>query len=125
MEDSLSKIEEVSKNGLEASLLDAHNYWLRMRLFFNLIVGAAGTLATLLYAETFTTFDLLGILMWGFVANGLYSSGYSLESYVITQHPKVKFRNYRFLLFYIGTLLYSFVSFFYAQLYYSSFAIID
>jgi hypothetical protein len=115
MTDLLPQLDELSMSKLESSLLDAHSYWLKKRLIFNLIVGAVGLLAIILYAKVFTLFDLIGIVLWGFVANGLYSFGYVIESYMITKYPKVKFRNVRFLFFYVGTFLYSLVTFIYAQ----------
>ena len=118
MKDFLPQTDELTKKSLGDSLLASHDYWLQKRILFNFIVGAVGLLATILYAPIFTIFDLMGIFMWGFIANGLYSFGYVLESYMITNHPKIKFDGFRNLLFWTGTSLYSAVSFVFAYVYY-------
>lgn len=125
MTDPLPQVDELSKSKLESSLLDAHSYWLKKRLIFNLVVGGVGLLATINYAKVFTLFDFIGIVLWGFVANGLYSFGYVIESYMITKYPKVKFSNVRFLLFYVGTFIYSLVTVIYAQEYFLNYVAID
>ncbi len=118
MKNSLPQSDELIRKSAGDSLLKAHDYWSKKRIIFNLIVGAVGLLATILYASIFTIFDLMGILTWGFVANGLYSFGYSLESYIITNHPNVKFDHIRHLLFWTGTFLYCVVSFVFVYEYY-------
>ena len=118
MKDLLPKDEQLTKDVLGNSLLEAHAYWLKKRLIFNIIVGTVGLIATILYSQSLSIFDLMGILMWGLVANGLYSFGYAIESYIITKHPNIKFENIRGLLFWVGTLLYSVSSFLFAYEYY-------
>jgi hypothetical protein len=125
MTDFLPPVDELLNNRSESSLRDAHSYWLKKRIIFNLVVGAVGLIATIIYATVFTLFDFIGILLWAFVANGLYSFGYVIESFVITKYPKVKFNNARFMLFYVGTFMYSMVTFIYAQEYFSRFPVFD
>jgi hypothetical protein len=119
MTDILPEIDDASKNNPESTLLDAYKYWGKKRLLFNLIVGVTGVVAIFLYARTFSLLEFVDILIWGIVANGLFSFGYAFESYVIVKHPKANFKNIRFLLFYIGTFLYCLVTFILAQEYFT------
>ena len=109
--------EEDQAAGLK--LLAAHRYWSRKRILFNIIVGISGAISVLLFLGLdFTLFDLLGMILWGIVANGLFSIGYVLDSYIIS-HSKGErsLQDNRGILFWIGTIAYVIVGFLFVMVY--------
>jgi len=66
-------------------------------------------------------FDFLGIIMWGVVANGLYSFGYILESLIIVKtNGSRSLKQYRSLLFWVGTIAYVLVTIAFAYEYFAT-----
>lgn len=121
MNNSLPKNEELINTKLGKSLLEAHKYWTKKRLLFNMLVGVAGVVSIILFSKLLFLFDYIGILMWGMVANGLFSFGYVLECTIITNSNGLKnIVKYRNLLFWIGTLTYIFTTFSFAKEYFSN-----
>ncbi|MBO6515879.1 MAG: hypothetical protein JJ975_04940 [Bacteroidia bacterium] len=114
--------EEILDTGLEKknTLREAITWWESKRLIFNLIVGLVGGLATLIFMTHFGLFDLAGVLMWGVVANIMYSVGLVLEIWNYHYfNNRLTMTNWRWPLFVLGTVAYAIVSWIYAKLYYS------
>ncbi len=93
-------------------------WWERKRLLFNSIVGISGFLPILLSLQSISKIDTVSIIIYGLLANLLFTSGFILEA-LIFYYTEDKFRieNYRVSLFVIGTSVYSLMSFF-GSLYY-------
>ncbi len=102
------KEEEAPEMGLQNAL----KWWEKKRLLFNVIVGCFGLFA-ILFPNGFD-FDLIviiGSLMWGFVANALYTAGFLLESFAIHYMKSNEgLKKLRWLFFTLGTMAYSTVS---------------
>ena len=100
-------------------LLESHRYWSRKRILFNIIVGLGGLFSVILFVGDDTTlFDFFGMIAWGFVANGLYSTGYILDSHMILNSKgKRSLGDNRVYLFWIGTIAYVIVGFFFVMMY--------
>jgi len=72
--------------------------------------------------NSFIASDLIGIIIWGILANILYSTGMIAE--ILEQYyfkGKLKFHRFRLIFLIIGTLLYSFLTWFNAWKYYAMF----
>ena len=100
-------------------LLDSHRYWSRRRILFNIIVGSAGLISVLLVLGAgLTIFDLFGIVMWGVVANAMFSIGYIVESYIIAKSKGQRdLQGNRDILFWMGTIAYVIVGFIFLLMY--------
>ena len=100
-------------------LLDAHRYWSKKRILFNIIVGSAGIISVLVVLGTsITIFDLFGIVVWGVVANAMFSFGYILESYMISKsNGQRDLQGNREVLFWLGTIAYVIVGFLFLLMY--------
>ena len=109
--------EEEQIVGLK--LLESHRYWSRKRILFNIIVGAGGVFSVLLFVgEETTLFDLFLMMLWGIAANAFYSTGYILDSYIISRSKGEKsLQDIRGLLFWIGTITYVIVGFLFVMVY--------
>lgn len=89
---------------MDNKLAEAHRYWHRKRIYFNLAVGIAGFFSIRPYLSYFSGADLIDILLWALVANGVYSLGYVLDSYIIVSSKgKYSLGYSRLYLFLIGT----------------------
>jgi hypothetical protein len=120
MADLIADSDELKTDTVGAQLQSSYNYWYKHRLIFNIIVGIAGLIPTLTFAPALMLFDILGIIMWGLVANAFYSVGYSVESFFIAKtNGKIQFKLYRSAAFWLGTLAYAFVSVLFAWAYFS------
>ena len=107
MSDSLPENEQLLNDDLGLKLLDSHKYWGKKRFLFNVLVGIAGLFSVFYFGFGLSGFDLLGILMWGVVANAFYSFGYVLDSQVIVGTKGGKsLEMYRPWLFWFGTIAY-------------------
>lgn len=118
MNNSIFDNSEEDRNvGLK--LLESHRYWSRKRILFNIIVGVAGLISVILFLGSDTTlFDLFGMIVWGVVANGLYSTGYILDSYIIIDSKGERsLGDKRVILFWIGTIAYVIVGFLFVMMY--------
>ncbi|MEZ4878883.1 MAG: hypothetical protein R2801_01790 [Chitinophagales bacterium] len=100
-------------------LLESHLFWYKNRFYFNILIAISGLLG-LLVANPLSLlisnwiFVLIGILLWAIVANGLYSLGFVIESFII--HKTKGLENLpisRVLLLFIGTISYIIISFLY------------
>ncbi|MEM5565915.1 hypothetical protein WNY78_12410 [Psychroserpens sp. AS72] len=109
---------------IEKTTNDILKWWEPKRLWFNFAVGLSGVLAILLTGEfEFIIFDIIGIFIWGVIANILFSTGILVE--ILDDYyfkSKLKLFNFRWLFYIVGTILYCIVTFGYAVLYYSPFA---
>ncbi len=107
MNDSILNEQQLATEILGIQLLNAHQYWFKKRLLFNILVGLAGFVSVIFFMPVLDAFDYAGILIWGIVANGLYSLGYVFESYFITKTKRTKeIKQARNWLFWCGTILY-------------------
>jgi hypothetical protein len=105
----MENLQNNSESILGTQLLESHNFWHKKRLLFNILVGSSGMLSLFISDLDFfpLSFILFGSLMWGLVANAFYSTGYSLESFVITRSKGNKtLREVRVALFCLGTIFY-------------------
>lgn len=93
---------------LGLKLLEAHRFWNKKRLLFNAVVGIAGVLSVLFFFDlNLNILDVIGIIIWGVVANALYSIGYVLDSYLITTSKGEKsLAGGRLIWFWLGTIAY-------------------
>jgi len=100
-------------------LLDSHRYWSKKRILFNIIVGSAGIISVLLVlGPGLAIFDLFGIVMWGVVANAMFSIGFILESYIISKsNGQRDLQGNRDILFWLGTIAYVIVGFIFLLMY--------
>jgi len=110
MKDILSESLLADSEHVGSLLQESHQYWLRRRGLFNVLVGLTG-LGCLFLSQVWLTgffFLLFGVVLWGVVANGLYSFGYVVESYLITNTSRAKGfgKGFREFLFWCGTLAY-------------------
>jgi hypothetical protein len=118
--------EQLLKEDIGTGILNAHSYWSKRRILFNILVGISGIIAVLMYGMLyFTSLDLFWMIAWGIVANGLYSFGCELDMLVIRRSGGSKsIKSYRGLLFWSGTILYILAGFAVAYDYYSFFAFV-
>ena len=117
MNNSIFENTEEDRNvGLK--LVESHRYWSRNRILFNIIVGGGGLISVILFVGDGTTlFDLFVMIVWGVVANGLYSTGYILDSYIIIgSKGERSLGDNKGILFWIGTIAYVIVGFLFVML---------
>jgi hypothetical protein len=100
-------------NTLKDKIFEAHLFWHKKRLTFNILVGIAGAVGLVFsWLEFFperptALFAISGSVLWGVVANGLYSLGFALDSLIIHQSKGIKsLSKSRSFLFGLGVLLY-------------------
>lgn len=119
MNTPLSSPEPLNEN-TGHMLLEAQLFWAKARIWFNVIVGAAGMLVVLKNLNLVSLFDVFGIILWGIVANAFYSTGYVLDSFIIVKsRGQRSLKPVRYVLFLLGTLAYAFVSFVFALVYFT------
>lgn len=90
------------------NLLKAHRYWAGKRLNFNIAVGVGGALSFLFFIGTdFMLTDIVGMVVWGVIANIFYSTGYVIDSYIIARSAGERsLAGNRGLLLWVGTIAY-------------------
>lgn len=97
-------------------------WWEKQRLIFNIAVGITGISSLIIISPYFFGItEIIGIFIWGIIANIFYSSGILIE--IINLHyfnKKVKFFKFRFAFYLFGSILYCLVTFVYPFLYYIS-----
>lgn len=94
-------------------------WWEKKRLWFNLLVGATGLVSVLVHARYFGGFELFGVIMWGLVANIMFSTGLMLEiADLYYAKGRWNIHKVRNALFGAGTALYCLLSWFWASLYF-------
>ncbi|WP_420574107.1 hypothetical protein [Kordia sp.] len=97
------------------------SWWEQKRIAFNFFVGITGVIAVLAFIpHTFGMEDAIGIILWGIMANVLYSTGILLE--VINQYHlkgKLNIFQFRMLFFIVGTFTYMLATWVYTGLYYN------
>jgi len=97
---------------MEIDLLNSYNYWSKKRIYFNAVLVVVGV-GSLLFFNLYMSFTeiVFGSFLWGLVANGLFSFGYVLESYIITKtNGNRNLKESRDFLFVIGTTSYAIAS---------------
>lgn len=107
MENGIPEAEQLEDELVGELLFESHYYWFKKRLLFNILVGLSGFLC--LFFSSFNLFFFIpSLIIWAVIANALYSLGYVLESYLITQSARGKgfSKSFRKLLFWSGTLAY-------------------
>lgn len=98
--------------------------WEKQRIWFNVSVGIAGIYSIIPYWDDFTYrlfWNITGVLIWGLLANILYSTGILLEiidSYYFK--GKVNFYRFRHLFWVLGTLMYCLLTLAYTNAYLSN-----
>jgi hypothetical protein len=112
--------ENLQDQNVALQLLESYRYWGRKRLVFNIVVGLAGLGATIQFSNfSIDLFDVFGMIAWGVVANGLYTFGFLWESVIIIKSKGARnLKANRNFLFWVGTLVYVFVSIFFASVYF-------
>ncbi len=104
---------------IENKLTQSNIFWLKKGLLFNIIVGISGIISISRFWNLITHFDILGIMIWGIVANAFYSFGYVFESLIINKtNGQSDLEKSRVWLFWIGTICYAIVTILYTHLYY-------
>lgn len=105
------------------TLQNTISWWEKKRIAFNIFIGLIGSIAVFHFINhAFTQDDAIGIILWGIMANILYSIGILLE--VANQYylkGKLNIFHYRLLFFIVGTLLYMLATWVYASLYYNDY----
>lgn len=95
-------------------------WWEKKRIWFNVAVGLAGLLGiTINIIHPFGIEDFIGIILWGMMANILYSVGILLE--IVNQYylkGRLNIFRFRRFFFIIGTLAYVFFTWVYVYFYY-------
>ena len=111
MESSSFNNDQLIIDELGSKILDSYTWWAKKRLLFNILVGLTGLLTIFTFGFNFYIADMLGILAWGLVANGLYSFGYVVESLVLVRTKGAsRISQSRSLLFWLGTVAYMLVT---------------
>ena len=119
----MKQMKQLDNNRLNETI----SWWEKKRIIFNIIIGFFGILALIIIQPScFGWFDCIGILLWGIMANILFSLGILLEIanqyYFKSKYNVYQFRNFFYV---IGTLAYAFVTFSYPFLYYIDFKIMN
>ncbi|HYG50522.1 MAG TPA: hypothetical protein VD905_06445 [Flavobacteriales bacterium] len=115
---------DPKKEQIAEKLMDAHAFWLRRRFFFNAAVGLCGLIPLISFISFFPQAALLGAIIWGLVANGLFSLGYAIESYHIIRSGGLgDLKTTREYMFWMGTLLYCVVTYMTALSFSNSFLV--
>lgn len=99
-------------------------WWEKKRIWFNIFVGAVGIITVIAYGGFVYEphYTIVQIIIWGFLANILYSSGILLEAANLHYfNGSIPFYKFKYFLFILGTFLYCVVTFMYAIFYYTSF----
>ena len=105
---------------IENTTEDILKWWETKRIWFNIFVGLFSIAALIITGEfSFLTVEIFGVIMWGILANILFSTGIIIEL-LDAYYFKQKLRVYRFRwLFYLsGTALYCVFSSIYVGAYY-------
>ena len=120
MEQSIFDDDKTKDLPVAVMLLDSHRYWTKKRWLFNLIVGMTGLAAVLIFSNLYLDInDCFGIVVWGVVANGLYTLGFVWESSIITKSNGTRnLQMNRGFLFWTGTIAYVLANIFVAAEYY-------
>ncbi|TXE17663.1 hypothetical protein ES692_08855 [Psychroserpens burtonensis] len=99
---------------------DILKWWEPKRLWFNIAVSFFSVLALVRTNQfSFLTLELFGVVLWGLLANVLFSTGIIIElldAYYFK--GKLSVKNFRWLFYISGTLLYCAWSFVYVVFYY-------
>ncbi|WP_298513324.1 hypothetical protein [uncultured Kordia sp.] len=105
------------------TLKNTISWWEKKRIAFNFFVGITGVIAVLAFIpHTFGMEDAIGIVLWGIMANILYSAGILLE--VANQYylkGKLNIFQFRLFFFVAGTFTYMLVTWAYTGIYYDPF----
>ena len=95
-------------------------WWEKQRIIFNIFVGISGLLSLIIVSPYFFGIaEIIGVLIWGIIANILYSSGILIEIFNLYYfNSKVNLFKFRFGFYVFGSLLYCLVTFVYPFLYF-------
>lgn len=116
--DLIDEPEEIS--AADSALENTLFWWKKKRIWYNITVGLSGILPLLIYAKAFNFVDFIGLVIYAFVLNVFYSSGFILESlnfYYLQQRFQIDYL--RIPLFIFGTLVSCAITFTWALIYYS------
>ena len=106
----------MSDNNISNSL----KWWDKKRIWYNIIVGSASiTYLIHVNPETFNLADLIGVIIYAFGANLLYTLGFLLELYDMTyMKSSIGFHRFRLISFIFGTVFSVLYSLYQIDLYY-------
>lgn len=105
---------------IDSPLFSALSWWEKKRIWFNVFVGASGLTAIALYASSFSTGDLIGLVLYGLLLNVCYSLGFLLEAfnqYYLKQKIDIEKLRLPFLI--VGTLFSTVITFVWTIIYYT------
>lgn len=103
---------DPTDQGLGKDLLLAYQFWHKKRLLFNVLVGISGLISVIPLFPIAPLFTLFGSVVWAIVANCFYSTGYSLDSFIIVSSKgKNNHKAFREGIFWMGTISYVMVSY--------------
>jgi len=118
MSDNLSHNRVDPSTGSQLQV--AYSFWHKKRVIFNVLVLLAGLIAVILYFDRVKPSDIIGMALWGIVANGLFCIGYSLESYfIISSNGEKPTRLLSQLQFWFLTVGYCILTYFVAVTYFT------
>lgn len=107
------------ENEIGKKLIESNKFWRNYRIIFNLLLLGTGIIAILQFQSLFGSSEMIDVVAWGTVANGLYSFGYVLESEIIIRTGgKKDFSIPRIIVFWIGTAAYMIATYFFATYYF-------
>lgn len=85
MKNSIPAIEELEGDMTGNKLIESHQFWLKRRIAYNIIVGLTGVMSCIAFLFLGPLILLFGAIVWGITMNAFYSLGYVVESYMITK----------------------------------------
>lgn len=97
----------VMENKTDMSIMESFRWWENKRIWFNLAVGFTGAYVLDTYCIRLFPGDIIGIILWGIVANLLFSLGFFAEMadrYYLKHYMDL--RQVRWILFLAGTAAY-------------------
>ncbi len=107
-------------------LLQTIKWWEKKRIWFNLLVGLSGVISMYTFNTNLSLLgctDFVGIIIWGILANILYSTGIILETTNLYYFKsKIKLYKLRHLFWTVGTIAYCLWTTVYSFFYYSNIA---
>jgi len=94
-------------------------WWEKKRVWYNLAVGIVGLFGLVMFSSHFYLEDLIGILIYGIIANVFYSLGILVELFDFYYfNGKLRIHRARYLLFIFGTLISCLITFIQIVCYY-------
>lgn len=108
----LMENKDIITDEKDKNLLSAFAWWEKQRIIFNAIVGTAGISGLIIASPKLALIDIVGILVYGIIANLFYGIGFFIE--IGTKHyfkSDKDFRNIRVTLFWLGLIFSTAITF--------------